>query len=81
MQGKFDIPLAIKAVKKQQSVMLLLQKPTISQVDVSRHFSTLDISNQKVSFWLIQTIKLGFLLYVIIHLILKKILMMLGIYY
>ncbi|MDR7016981.1 hypothetical protein J2Y37_002032 [Prolinoborus sp. 3657] len=29
------------AVEKQQSVMQLLQMQTISQVDVSKHFSTL----------------------------------------
>lgn len=41
MQEKFDISLAIVAVEKQQSVMQLLQMQTISQVDVSKHFSTL----------------------------------------
>ena len=56
---KFDISLAIEAVRRQLSVMLLLQKQTISQVDVSRHFSTLVTSNQQVeissnSYWLTQ---------------------------
>jgi len=45
---KFDISLAIEAARRQLSVMLLLQKQTISQVDVSRHFSTLVTSNQQV---------------------------------
>ncbi len=49
MQEKLDISLAIVAVEKQQSVMQLLQMQTISQVDVSKHFSTLVSSELRES--------------------------------
>lgn len=52
---KFDISLAIEAARRQLSVMLLLQKQTISQVDVSRHFSTLVFQTSKLRFQVILT--------------------------